>query len=324
MNGPRILVVRLGSMGDVIAALPAVASLKYSLPHASITWIVEPRWAPLLAGNPCLSQVILFDRTNLSSTFLSLRALRSQHFDFAVDFQGLVKSAVLASVARTDRIYGFDRRAARESAASWFYSHRIALRNYHAVERNLDLAAGAGATSLLKQFPLPAGVPEGKLPDRPFVLASPLAGWGAKQWPLEYYARLGERLRTENGMALVINAAEPIEVPNTVVHVSTLAGLIDATRRASAVVGVDSGPLHLAAALGKSGVAIYGPTEPARHGPYGESIAVLRDASAVTTYRRTEDPAASMRAITPDMVFAQLESQLQKTTQPESQAQRRG
>jgi len=320
MNGPRILVVRLGSMGDVIAALPAVASLKQSLPGASMSWIVEPHWAPLIEGNPCLSQIILLDRTNLSSTLASLRKLRSQHFDFAVDFQGLVKSAVLASLARADRIYGFDRRAARESAASWFYSHRVPLRNYHAVERNLDLAAGAGATSLLKQFPLPAGVPEGRLPDRPFVLASPLAGWGAKQWPLEYYSELGLRLRRECGMTLVINAAQPVEVPNTVVHVSTLAGLIDATRRASAVVGVDSGPLHLAAALGKPGVAIYGPTEPARHGPYGESIAVLRDPSAETTYKRTEQPAASMRAITPDMVFAQLV----RMVQPESQAQRRG
>jgi heptosyltransferase I len=306
MNGPRILVVRLGAMGDVIHALPAVASLKRSLPHASITWIVEPRWAPLLEGNPYLEQVILFDRSRMSALRTSLRNLRSQHFDFAVDFQGLIKSAVLISLARADRIYGFDNRAAREFAASWFYSHRVARRNYHAVERNLDLAAGAGATSLFKEFSLPAGAPEGTLPQQPFVLASPLAGWGAKQWPIEYYSKLGERLQGETGMQLVLNGAERIEAPNTLPHVSTLAGLIDATRRAHSVVGVDSGPLHLAAALGKPGVAIYGPTEPARHGPYGESFTVLRSAGAVISYKRTSEAAASMREITPDMVFAAL------------------
>jgi heptosyltransferase-1 len=306
MNGPRILVVRLGAMGDVIHTLPAVASLKRSLPHAGITWIVEPRWAPLLEGNPYLDRVILFDRSSMPALRASMRDLRSQRFDFAVDFQGLIKSAVLVSMAHADRIYGFDQHAARESAASWFYSHKVSLRNYHAVERNLDLAAGAGATSLLREFPLPPGVAEGALPQQPFVLASPLAGWGAKQWPLEYYSRLGEMLQRETGMALVLNGAERIEAPNTIPHVSTLAGLIDATRRASAVVGVDSGPLHLAAALGKSGVAIYGPTEPARHGPYGESFTVLRSKGAIISYKRTAEPAASMREITPDMVLAAL------------------
>lgn len=318
MNGPRILVVRLGAMGDVIHALPAVASLKQSLPHASIWWIVEPKWAPLLQGNPCLDQVILFERSSLAGLRASLRALRSQHFDYAVDFQGLIKSALLVSMARADRIYGFDRHGAREAAASWFYSHRVALRNYHAVERNLDLVAGAGATSLLKHFPLPLGEPEGVLPAQPFVLANPQAGWGAKQWPLEYYSQIGERLRRETGMELVLNAAEAIYTPHTLSHVSTLSGLIDATRRASAVIGVDSGPLHLAAALGKPGVAIYGPTEPARHGPYGESITVLRSPGAATTYQRSAEPAASMREITPDKVFAVLE----KTIRAESRAPR--
>ena len=304
MNGPRILVVRLGAMGDVIHALPAVASLKESLPHASIHWIVEPRWAPLLEGNPCLDRVILLDRTRLRA---SLHSLRKEHFDSVIDFQGLIKSAVVASLARAERIYGFDRRAAREPAASWFYSHRMMPRSSHAVDRNLELAASVGAASPLKHFPLPAGLGEGALPEPPFVLANPLAGWGAKQWPLEYFSQLGERLQRETGMALVLNAAHPIEVPNTVSHVSTLAGLIYATHRASAIIGVDSGPLHLAAALGKPGVAIYGPTDPNRNGPYGESITVLRSQNAITTYKRTPEPAVSMREITPDMVFAALE-----------------
>jgi heptosyltransferase-1 len=306
MSAPRILVIRLGSMGDVIHALPAVSSLKHSLTHSKIVWIVEPKWRSLLEGNPYVDSIIPFDRRTLAGLRGGWKALREARFDFAVDFQGLVKSALVASVARTDRIFGFDAEAARESAASWFYSHRVPRRGFHAVDRNLDLAAAAGATNLLRTFPLPEGKPEGRLPAGDFVLASPFAGWGAKQWPLEYYSRLADRLRRECGLALALNVPQPIQADGVTIHVSGLPGLIDATRRAVAVVGLDSGPLHLASALGKPGVAIYGPTDPARHGPYGGSIAVLRRPDAKTDYTRLSEPASSMRAITPDAVFTAL------------------
>ena len=306
-NPPRILVVRLGSMGDVIAALPAVASLKHSIPHSKITWVIDPKWSLLLEGNPYIDSVVHLDRRTFMGLRSAWRELRSGGFDFAVDFQGLVKSAIVATLARPERIFGFNAEYARESAASWFYSTKVPIRSYHAVERNLDLAAAAGASNILRTFPLPPGECQAQLPDRDFVLASPLAGWGAKQWPLEHYAKLAERLHSDCGMPLVLDAPYPLHVQGTQTHVSTLAGLIYATRRATAVVGLDSGPLHLAAALGKPGVAIYGPTDPARHGPYGGTIGVLRSPEAVTTYRRTSEPDASMREITPDQVFEALE-----------------
>jgi lipopolysaccharide heptosyltransferase I len=306
MSAPRILVVRLGAMGDVVAALPAVASLKHSIPHSKITWVIEPKWSVLLEGNPYIDSVIQLDRRTFAGLRDAWRELRAERFDLAVDFQGLIKSAVVATFARPERIFGFNATYAREGPASWFYSTKVPIRRYHAVERNLDLAAAAGATNILHTFPLPAGEPEGELPKGDFVLASPLAGWGAKQWPLEYYARLAERLRRECGVPLVMNAAERVEVAGAQPHVSGIPGLIDATRRATAIVGVDSGPLHLAAALAKPGVAIYGPTDPARHGPYGGTIAVLRSPAAVTTYRRTSEPDASMRDIGPDQVFEAL------------------
>jgi heptosyltransferase-1 len=159
------------------------------------------------------------------------------------------------------------------------------------------------------EFPLPAGEPEGSLPDGRFVLASPLAGWRSKQWPLEHYAALGERLEREAGLRLVLNgppSAELSRVPHTAPHFSSVAGLIDATRRAWAVVGVDSGPLHLAAALRKRGVAIFGPTDPARNGPYGGTLRVLRSPRAETTYKRIQSVHPSMREITPDEVFKAL------------------
>jgi len=306
MTGPRILVVRLGSMGDVIAALPAVASLKHSIPHSKITWVIDPKWSLLLEGNPYVDSVVHLDRRTFTGLRQAWGELRAARFDFAVDFQGLVKSALVATLAKPERILGFNAASARESAASWFYSTKVPIRSYHAVDRNLDLAAAAGATNILRTFPLPPGAPEAQLPAGDFVLASPLAGWGAKQWPLEYYSRLAERLRHECGMRLVVDAPHPLHIPSTESHVSRLPGLIHATRRAAAVVGLDSGPLHLAAALGKPGVAIFGPTDPARHGPYGGTITVLRSPDAAISYRRTPEPDRSMLEITPDMVFEAL------------------
>ncbi len=308
MNGPRILVVRLGAMGDIIAALPAVASLKHSIPHSKITWAVESKWSTLLEANPYVDSLLLLDRRTLSGLRTAWRDLRVSRFEMAVDFQGLIKSALVAAVARPERIFGFSAQHARESPASWFYSTKVSIRSAHAVERNLDLAAAAGATSILRTFPLPPGEPEGRLPQGDFVLASPLAGWGAKQWPMEYYKTLAEKLRREYGLPLVINAPYPMRVEGAETHVSGIRGLIHATRRATAVVGVDSGPLHLAAALAKPGVAIYGPTDPARNGPYGETFTVLRSPTASTTYKRAEQPDHSMYEIMPEQVSGALEA----------------
>lgn len=308
--GPRLLVVRLGAMGDIIHTLPAVASLKHSIPHSQIVWAVEPKWIPLLEGNPYIDRAIPLDRRTLSGLRAAWRELRRERFDFAVDFQGLVKSAIVAAAARPERIYGFEKPNVREAPAAWFYSSRVRSAAVHMVDQNLDLAAAAGATNLLRTFPLPAGVPEGDLPSRDFVLSCPFAGWGAKQWPLEYYTELAASLQRELGLDLVLNAAQPFHVPGAHTHISGLPGLIHATRRAVAVVGVDSGPLHIAAALGKPGVAVYGPTDPARNGPYGGSIQVLRAPGAVRDHSRRSQPDSSMRTITPRQVFELLRALL--------------
>ena len=316
----RILVVRLGAMGDIIHALPAAASLKLGFPGWQVTWVVEPRWAPLLQANPFVDRVVLLDRTG-AGLARAWRDLRAERFDFAVDFQGLIKSALVACAARTERIYGFDRSIAREPLAAMFYSDRVPARSAHRVDRNLELAAAARASTSLHLFPLPPGRAEGDLPAGAFVLASPLSGWRAKQWPLEYYARLAQRLRREADVPLVLNGP-PAErealagVAGAMLHLSSIEGLIDATRRAAAVVGVDSGPLHVAAALAKPGVAIFGPTDPAQTGPYGGSFAVLRSPRAVTSYKRRTEIDPSMRAVTPDAVFDALLPRLARRTHP--------
>ncbi|MGB9457397.1 MAG: glycosyltransferase family 9 protein [Bryobacteraceae bacterium] len=310
---PRILVVRLGAMGDIVHALPAVASLKQGFPGAHLTWVIEPQWAPLLEGNPFVDRVIRLRRRDAAGLLASWRELRSARFDFAVDFQGLLKSAVVAAAARPERIFGWDRSQLREAAAGVFYTVRASSASAHVVDRNLDLAAAAGAARALRVFPLPPGRPEGALPDGGFVLASPMAGWRAKQWPLENYLALAGMLMRECSLPLVLNVppGAPLGTTEGVwPHACGLPGLIDATRRAAAVVGVDSGPLHLAAALGKLGVALFGPTDPARNGPYGNSLRVLRWPGAVTTYKRFDAIDESMRRIAPEEVFDSLRAAL--------------
>jgi heptosyltransferase-1 len=227
----------------------------------------------------------------------------------------------VAFLARPERIAGFHRSQAREKAASLAYSITAASKSVHAVDRNLDLAAAAGASRLLRHFPLPAGQPEGNLPAEGFLLASPFAGWAGKQWPLEYYGQLAR----QSDLPLVLNgppsARAALEsIPGVIVHISSIAGLIDATRRATAVLGVDSGPMHLAAALSKPGIAVFGPTDDARNGPYGGTIKVLRAAGSSPLYQpgsthsgayvRGQEIDAAMRAISPEQVLTALKAQV--------------
>lgn len=313
--GERILAVRLGAMGDVIHALPAVASLKSSFAGSRVAWVVEPRWAVLLAGNPYVDEIVELNRRKWSSVRAAWRRLRAMGIDWAVDFQGLIKSALVAKASRARRICGYDRTGVREGAAVWFYTEAHPVEAKHVVDRHLELAARCGAAVRENVFSLPEGTMEGDLPKGEFVLASPFAGWPSKEWPLERYGELARILRRRCGMPLVLNGHPAVEaalrnVGDAVPHVSSISGLIGATRRACAVVGVDSGPLHLAAALGKPGVAIYGPTDPLRNGPYGGTIRVLRARDAATSYKRREETDASMRAITPEAVAAELEQSL--------------
>jgi heptosyltransferase-1 len=331
----RILIVRLGAMGDVIHALPAAGRLKHAFPAARIAWAIEPRWAPLLDGNPNLDEVIAVPaaawrkRAARSSTWSEAaglrRRLRAAGFDAALDFQGLIKSALLARISGAARTYGFARRELREPLARIFYSHRIDTGARHVVDKNLALAAAAGAPSGPVEFPLPPGKPQPGLPESEFVLASPVGGWKSKQWPPQYYARLADLLHKRTGMTLVLDCAagdrayceqiRRLAPPGSCrLHVSELEGLIAATRRARAVVGIDSGPLHLAAALGLGGVAIFGQTDPARNGPYGDTLTVLRAPDALTHYRREDDLSPAMASILPEQVWQALELRLASRT----------
>ncbi len=327
-RSPRILIVRLGAMGDVIHTLPAAADLRAALPAARIAWAVETRWSSLLQANPHIDRTIpvplrrwrkaSLRRSTWTEAGEFLNGLRTNSFDLAIDFQGLLKSAALATLSGARRIVGFERGILREPPAELAYSRRTGASLAHVVDRYRELAAFASGHRPAgpAAFALPVGEPREGLPAR-FVLASPEAGWGAKEWPPESYARLASTLWKERRIPLVADCApgrthvaELIRrmAPAGAVlpHPSTIPQLIGATRAAAAVVGVDSGPLHLAAALGKSGVAIFGPTDPTRNGPYGRGIAVVRSGGAATTYKRRDDPSASMQACSEATVYEAL------------------
>jgi heptosyltransferase-1 len=303
-----ILIVRIGAMGDIIHALPGVASLRKTFPQARITWVVEPRWTGLLTGSGLVDRIVEFHRHEPATWATTRAELRREKYDLGVDFQGSTKSALVARAAGPKQLFGYGAGIARERPAAWFYSRPVRTKAKHVVDQGLDLAAAAGAAARAMDFPLPAGAPEGKLPDEPFVLASPLAGWPSKQWPMEYFAQLARELR----MPLVVNGAPGAapDIPGAWKHECGIAGLIDATRRAALVVGVDSGPLHLAAAMGKPGVAIFGPTDPERNGPRGGDFAVFRQTGAATTHRRGTEIDVSMRAISPEMILHAMESRI--------------
>jgi heptosyltransferase-1 len=305
-----VMVVRLGAMGDVLHALPAVACLKRSFPDCRLIWVIAPKWVPLLDANPYVDEILPFSRKRLHDLRRAVRTLRALKPDLAVDFQGLIQSAVVARLAQPRRLVGFGKKSARERLASRLYKTRVEPSATHVVDRNLELAATCGASLERIEFPIPAGVSEGQLPEGCFVLASPFAGWPGKQWPLNYYGHLA-KLLAERQITLVANVAperatELAGIPNLQTHVSSLAGLIDATRRAAGVVGLDSGPMHLAAALAKPGVALYGPTDPARNGPYGGTIRMLRAPGVQTSWKRTGEIHWSMQALEPRHVFHTL------------------
>jgi heptosyltransferase-1 len=313
VNG-SILAIRLGAMGDIIHALPAVASLKASFPQTKISWLVSSKWAPLLEGNPAINDLIYFERGGLAALRKTWKRLRQRKFEAAFDFQGLLQSALAGRAAHAETLYGFSSAVARESHAAWFYHRAVDVKGPHRIERNLQLIAAAGASSLNEHAFIPAGREEGRLPRGPFVLASPFAGWTGKEWPLELYAELARSLNRD-GMEMVLNVPESrvnelSRFSNVQVHSSSIGGLINATRRAVAVLGVDSGPLHLAAALDKPGVALFGPTDPALTGPYGKTFKVLRAPGAETTYKRHSQVHPSMRDIPVDRVASELQAVL--------------
>jgi heptosyltransferase-1 len=302
----NIAIVKLSSLGDVVHALPVAGAIRARLPGARLAWIVERREAAVLRGHPALSEVIPVDtrgwrrcRSPVAAARVAgelaelMRHLAAARFDVALDLQGLIKSGLLAAATRAPLRIGFAASHCREPLAALFANHRVTppAARRHVVEQYLALAEPLGVTGERVEFPLPAdadaesGVDAflataGLKAGNRLVVLNPGAGRADKRWPGERFRALAGRLVADAGAAVVvvwgptelelaraIASGEPSE--RVVLAPPTdLDALIAVLRRASVVVAGDTGPLHLAAALGVPCVGLYGPTSPERNGPW--------------------------------------------------------
>jgi heptosyltransferase I len=314
--GQKYLVIRLSSIGDIVHALPAVSALGETFPGSEITWAVETRYASLLDGNPIVRRLVKLDTLGwrkrpvsprtLAELVGSIRSLREHVFDAVIDFQGLVKSGFLSRLCRSRMRIGFSRPWLKESAAGFFYTRQVrAERRKHAIEENLALVEALGARCRRWQFPLArseaddsyAGAALLKLGIRDFILMNPGGGWRAKRWAPSNYADLIRRLEPEISSHFILSGSpgEEDEIGQILRTAgssracylpTTIRQFIELARRAKLFIGGDTGPLHLAAALGIPIVALYGPTDPARNGPFSPADIVLANDEPVNHTRR--------------------------------------
>jgi heptosyltransferase-1 len=330
MADERFLIVKLGSLGDLVFTLPAVAALREAHPDARIDWVVERHWYPLLERNPDLNDVIILDRDSTGSFIFAAWRLRTAHYTCAIDFQGLYKSALLARLSSAPERIGLKARFARESAASLFYTRRIAPSGSHMVERNLALAASLGAGNSHYRFPLRVRPEaEARLREkldaeevRDFFVLSPGGGWVSKCWPPERYGALHRELARRTGLRGVVSCgpgerqlAETVRreagAPEPVLLDVDVAQLLPLVRQARFVIAGDSGPLHLASAFGTPVIGLYGPTDPVRNGPFNPADVVVRNARPEeTTFRRGKTYSPAMLSITVEQVLAAVERRL--------------
>jgi heptosyltransferase-1 len=281
----RFLVVRLGSLGDLVHTLPAVSAIRRAHPDAEIDWLVDAVHVDFLSLVPILSSVVVLrDRT--ASAWLAARMeLRARRYDAALDFQGLIKSAALARLSGAGRVIGFDRRALREGAAALLYTERVEVgEGRHVIHKNLHLASAVGAKTDTLDFPIRTvesaalAALRARGVDR-FALINPGAAWPNKRWPAASFGEIAARLRDRHRLGSVVlwgpgeqslateivgaSNGAAVEAPPT-----TLQDLVGLSRAASLMVSGDTGPAHIAAAVGTPVVSLFGPTDPQRNGPW--------------------------------------------------------
>ena len=297
MPAPRVLFVKLSSLGDVIHHFPAISDLRAHRPEVVIDWAVEEAYAPLVRLHPAVARAIPVGLRRLRSSLLvpqawgaisgARRALREAAYDWIVDSQGLLKSVAVARLS-SGPVFGYDRRSIREKAAARFYDQALAVpRKLHAVERNRRLVGavfgyapeGPPDYGLSAAAQAPAWAPPGE-----YVVALHASSRRDKRWPDERWVALAARLRDE-AVAIVYPGGSDAERADAARLAAACPGAIAAPAmalpeaaallaRASAVVGVDTGLTHLAVALGTPTVGLYVATDPGRTGLHGGERAV--------------------------------------------------
>jgi heptosyltransferase-1 len=328
-------------MGDVLHAIPAVAALRVAMPDARFGWVMEERWAEMLCGSgdevlattegrPVVDVVhkvntkawraAMFSDETWAEVSSASRELRRARYEVAVDFQGAMKSAVIAQWSGAWSRLGFA--FPRERLAGMFYTRAVETRAAHVVEQNLGLASAvAGERLATAEFELARDAAAEtwcekfleSVGRRRFAILNPGAGWGAKCWPAERYAEVARELSALGMMSLLNYGPGEEELVTCVEELSggaakkvlcSISELVSLTRRASLFVGGDTGPMHLAAALKIPIVALFGPTDPKRNGPYGTRNVVLRSGASATSYRHVSRVDEGLQSIAGSEVIA--------------------
>ena len=321
MSDQRFLIVRLGSLGDIVHAIPAVAALRARHPGAHIDWIVDPRYADLVGMVEGIDRVIPFDPRQGWSQLLKLASqLRRGKYEAAIDLQGLIKSAVLARAAGARRTIGFSRADLREPLASLLYTetHDPGAAP-HVIHKGLALMRAMGVEQTTVTFPLrlPAAMPGA------YALINPGAAWPNKRWPPERFGALAAAIHERRGLkSLVLWGPGEESAAAAVVAASRgaaetapptrITDIFAMAKSASVMISGDTGPVHIAGAVGTPIVALFGPTRAERNGPWSpDDISLSRFDQCVCHYeRRCRRDRPCIDDISVDEVIAAVERRI--------------
>lgn len=340
----RILIIKLSAIGDVVHSLPVLSALKSIYPNSSIDWLVEEAAAGLLQDHPLLTRILVCSRKSWISGLKQRRisalkefrdflgVVRAERYDLILDLQNLFKSAFWVAVARSPRKVGF---SSTKELAYLPLNEKIGPEDFtlHAVERYLKFVHYLGSYDGPIHFPIPVTpahearvdqlLKEVGLNDRKVVAVHPMALWPTKLWKSHSFSELADRLAMELGLGVVFtgglqdrNSVDEIisRMSSSAVNFSGRLNLLELTslfKRCALVITTDTGPMHLAAAVGTPVVALFGPTDPERTGPYGPGHVVVRTGISCSPCfkKKCADPRC-MYEITSDLVFHEVAKRL--------------
>jgi lipopolysaccharide heptosyltransferase I len=303
----RILIVKLGSLGDIIHAIPVAAALGRAFPASTIDWVVDERNREILELVPIVNRRIHVRTGEIGSVTGVVGKLRRARYDAALDLQGLLKSAVLARLSGAARVIGFPTELLRERAARVFYTETAGEAAPHVIDKNLSMLKAVGVRLPDVEFPLEhrnpgvaadarsrLGIAEGTR----FALINPGAAWPNKRWPPVYFAEVARALAKRHDLrSLVLFGPGEEQIAEDIVTASdgtaavsaptAVADLVSLSKACALMVSGDTGPMHIAAAVGTPVVGIFGPTDPTRNGPWAnDDLVASRYRSCECHYQR--------------------------------------
>jgi heptosyltransferase I len=333
---PKILIIRLSSLGDILHVLPAFASLRQSFPESKIEWLAAKKSASLLNAVPGIDQLHLIDTNSLlrfpmdrnawGETKDLIRELRARRFDIAIDFQGLLKTAILGRMTGSRTRFGFSKELVRERPSHWLYHQTLQKPPHpvHVLELNQMLAELTGAQRVSASIEFSISEEDCRVSDllinhaqlKEFVIMNPGGGWPTKRWDPAKYGMLAKRIQEDLGIRVIVTtgpgedelyktivanggAPAPLHFPVTFLQ------LVPLLKKARLLIGGDTGPFHLACAVGTAVVGIFGPTFPVRNGPWRTNDEVVSlNLPCSGCYGRTCPTKNECMDITVEEVFA--------------------